>query len=110
MSFLFGKKQVAHAIAEVLEDGRAITSQEMQKIKYREYRGGEPGVEIAVRVQPVNEPPFEATMKAGIGQTFLLMPGVRVQVQYNPAHNQQVTLADETQAILERNPQLIKKQ
>lgn len=36
MSLLFGKKQTAQALAEVLEDGRAIINQEMKKAKYNE--------------------------------------------------------------------------
>jgi hypothetical protein len=110
MGFLFEKKQMVYALAEVLEDGRAITNQEMKKPKYREYRGKEPVLEIMVRVQPENDSPFEAQMKAGLGKAFLLMPGVRVQVKYEPAKKQQVMLEDEIQAILDRNPQLIKKE
>jgi len=110
MKFLFGNKQMSTALAEVLEDGRAITNQEMKKAKYNQYEGSEPMLEIAVRVQPANEPSFEAKMKAGLTKTYLLVPGVRVQVKYDPSKKKQVMLEDETQAILERNPQLIKKQ
>jgi hypothetical protein len=106
MNFFFKKKQALQAFAEVLEDGRAITNQEMKKLKYhREYQN-EPLMEIGVRVQPDNEPPFEAKMKAGISKTYLLMPGVRVKVKYDPSQKQQVTLDDETQEILKRNPQM----
>ena len=110
MNFLFGKKQSTQAFAEVLEDGRAISAQEMKKAKYNDYSGAEPMLEIGVRVQPENEPAFEAKMKAGLSKSFLLMPGVRVQVKYDPTHKQQVTLDDDNQAILARNPQMIKKQ
>jgi hypothetical protein len=106
MSPLFGKKQVVRALAEVLENGRAAADQEMQKIKYRNYRGAEPMLSIGVRVQPIDAPPFEASMQAGLGKSFLLMPGVRVQVSYDTHHPTQVRLEDEQQAILERNPQL----
>jgi hypothetical protein len=109
MNFLFGKKPTVQAFAEILEDGRMIANQEMQKPKYNEYKGSEPVLEINVRVQPANEPPFEAKMKAGLTKSFLLKPGVRVQVKYEPIKKQQVILDDENQAILERNPQLIKK-
>jgi N-methylhydantoinase B/oxoprolinase/acetone carboxylase alpha subunit len=110
MNLFFGKKQTVQAFAEVLEDGRAITNQEMKKLKYRREYQNEPMMEIAVRVQPENEPPFEVKMKAGISKTYLLMPGVRVQVQYDPAKKQQVVLDDQTQEILKRNPQLTIKQ
>ncbi len=109
MAFLFGKKQTAQALAEVLEDGRAKMNQELKKSKYSDYRGAEPMLEIAVRVQPENVPAFEARMKAGLSRCHLLVPGVRVEVTYDPGKPQQVTLADELQAILARNPQLVKR-
>ncbi len=110
MSFLFGKKQTLQALAEVLEDGREKANQEMKKAKYNEYAGAEPVLEISVRVLPENEPPFEAKMKAGLTKTYLLKPGVRLRVRYDPAKKQHVTLDDDNQAILDRNPQLIKTQ
>ncbi len=108
MSPLFGKKQFTYALAELLEDGREIFNQEMKKIKYRDYRGKEPLIQILARVQPENEPPFEARIKAGIGNAILFKPGVRLRVRYEPGKQQNVVLEDETQAILDRNPQLIK--
>jgi len=110
MSFLFTKKQSVQALAELLEDGRAKAEQEMHKLKYKNYRGAEPTLEITVRVQPEGEPPFESKMKAGLSHAYLLKTGVKVQVQYNPGKQQQVTLDDDIQAILQRNPQLIKKE
>ena len=110
MSPLYGKKQTVQALAEVLEDGRAVMTREMQKPRYRDYAGAEPMLEIAVRVQPPDRPPVEAMMKAGLSKSYLLAPGVRVQVKYEVGKPQHVTLDDEAQAILDRNPQLIKKQ
>jgi hypothetical protein len=49
-------------------------------------------------------------MKAGISKTFLLVTGVRVQVQYDPTNLKQVRIDDDPQAILARNPQLSKKE
>ena len=66
-------------------------------------------LEIGVRVQPENEPAFEAKMKTGLTHSYLLKPGVRVQVKYEPGKTQQVTFDDEAQAILASNPQLVKK-
>ena len=109
MSFLFGKKRTVQALAEVLADGRANLNQEMQKMKYRDYAGAEPLIKIAARVQPENEAPFEAEMKAGLTQSYLLLPGVKVLVEYRPGRARQVKLVDEQQAILDRNPQLVKK-
>ena len=109
MKSLFGRKQEVQALAEVLEDGRAVMNQEMKKPKYNEYRGAEPMLEIRVRVEPESEPPFEAKMKAGLSHSYLLMPGVRVLVKYDPARNQLVTFDDQNQAVLDRNPQLLKK-
>jgi hypothetical protein len=47
-------------------------------------------------------------MKAGISKSILLLPGVRVQVKYDEKKTS-VVLDDDHQAILARNPQLIKK-
>jgi hypothetical protein len=110
MSFLFGKKQSAQAMAVTLENGREIADKAMQKIRVHRDYASEPMFDIAVRVEPLNEAPFEAKMKAGISKTFLLITGVQVQVKYDPSHNGQVTLDDDIQAILARNPQLSKKE
>jgi hypothetical protein len=107
---LFGKKKTVQALAEVLEDGRAIMNAEMKKAKYNSYSDAEPMLEIGVRVQPENEPPFEAKMKTGLTHGYLLKPGVRVLVSYEPGKKQALSFADETQAILARNPQLVKKE
>lgn len=109
MDFFFKKKQMLSAFAELIEDGRTLMNQELKKAKYNEYQGAEPMVEILVRVFPDNELPFEVKMKAGITKTYLLKAGVRVKVKYDAAKKQPAVLDDETQAILERNPQLIKK-
>ena len=108
MSFLFGKKQSVQALAEVLEDGREIMNAEMQKPKYNNYSGREVFIEVGVRVQPDNEPPYEAKMKVGLLNAYLLKPGVRVQIKYDPAKKEQVTMDDQAAQILERNPQFKK--
>ena len=108
MSFLFGKKQIIQSLAEVLEDGREIMNAEMKKPKYGNYSGPEVFIEVPVRVLPENEPPYEAKMKVSLLRAYLLKPGVRVRVKYDPAKKEQVTMDDEAQAILERNPQLKK--
>jgi hypothetical protein len=108
MNFFFKKKPDKPAMAELLENGRELANQEMMKPKYRDYQGAEPMIEVAVRVYPANEVPFEAKMKAGISKSILLLPGVRVQVKYDEKKTS-VVLDDDHQAILARNPQLIKK-
>lgn len=108
MSFLFGKKQSVRSLAEVLEDGREMMNTEMKKPKYNNYSGPEVFLQVAVRVQPDHEPPYEAKMKVGLLRAYLLKPGARVMVTYDPAKKEQVTMDDEAQAILERNPQLKK--
>ena len=108
MSFLFGKKQTVQALAEVLEDGREIMNAEMKKSKYNNYSGREVFIDVAVRVQPENEPPYEARMKVSLLRAYLLKPGVRVRVQYDPTKKEQVTMDDEAAEIQERNPQLKK--
>ena len=107
---LFGKKKTVQALAEVVEDGRAIMNAEMKKPKYNNYAGAEPMLEIGVRVQPENEPAFDAKMKTGLSHSYLLKPGVRVLVQYEPGKTQPVTFDDEAQAILARNPRLLKSE
>jgi hypothetical protein len=108
MSFLFGKKQSVQAVAEVLENGREIMNAEMKKPKYNNYSGREVFIEVAVRVQPDHEAPYDARMKVSLLNAYLLKPGVRVRVNYDPAKKEQVTMDDEANKILERNPQLKK--
>jgi hypothetical protein len=108
MSFLFGKKQSVQAVAEVLENGREIMNAEMKKPKYNNYSGREVFIEVAVRVQPDHEAPYDARMKVSLLNAYLLKPGVRVRVNYDPAKKEQVTMDDEANQILERNPQLKK--
>ncbi len=109
MNFLFGKKEEAQATAEVLEDGLAIMNQEMQKAKYNNYKGAEPMVSVRVRVQPTDESPFESVMQVGITNSFLLKPGVIVQVKYQKGKTKQVTFNDEVQNVLNRNAGILKK-
>jgi hypothetical protein len=47
-------------------------------------------------------------MKVSLLNAYLLKPGVRVRVNYDPAKKEQVTMDDEANQILERNPQLKK--
>lgn len=111
MSFLFGRKptHTVQALAEVLENGREMANQEMKKPKYNNYQGPEIRMEVAVRVQPENEPPFEAKMKVSLFNMYLLKPGVRVLVKYDPSKKEKVDFNDDAQAILVRNPQLKKQ-
>ena len=108
MSFLFRKKQRVQSLAEVLEDGREIMTTEMKKPRYNNYSGSEVFIDVAVRVQPDNEPSYDAKMKVSLLRAYLLKPGVRVLVKYDPAKKEQVKMDDEASAILERNPQLKK--
>jgi hypothetical protein len=108
MNFLFGKKEMTSALAEVLVDGRALGNQELTKPKYRNYSGPEIKISLAVRILPENEPPFEAQMKVGVQHAFLLKQGVRVQVKYEARKKAQVEYDDNSQAVLDRNPQLKK--
>ena len=108
MNFLFGKKYSVQSMAELLEDGREIMNEEMKKPKYNNYAGREVFIDVTVRVQPENETPFEAKMKVSLLKAYLLKPGVRVNVKYDPAKKEQVTMDDEPAEILERNPHLKK--
>jgi hypothetical protein len=108
MGFLSGKKQSVQALAEVLENGREKMNMEMKKPKFNNYSGPEVFLDVAVRVQPQNEPPYEARMKVGLLKMYLLKPGVVVQVKYDPHKPDRVEYDDEPQAILDRNPSLKK--
>jgi hypothetical protein len=108
MNFLFGKKQSVQTLAEVLADGREIMNAEMKKPKYNNYAGREVFIEIPVRVEPENDVPYEAKMKVSLLKAYLLKPGVRVLVRYDPAKKQQITMDEEPAEVLERNPQLKK--
>jgi hypothetical protein len=108
MGFFSGKKQMVQAIAEVLEDGREKMNAEMKKPKFNSYSGPEVFLDLAVRIQPQNDPSYEARMKVGLLKMHLLKQGVHVQVKYDPRKPAQVEYDDDPQAILDRNPQLKK--
>lgn len=108
MNFLFGSKKNTRSIAKVLEDGRAIAAAEMDRPKYRDYAGREPLIQVRVRVEPESGSPFETVMKAGLTLSYLLLPGVNVQVTFNASKNSDVVLDDTQEAILARNPQLLR--
>jgi hypothetical protein len=105
---LFSKKETVQALAEVLEDGRALMNETMKKPKFNNYSGPEVKLEMAVRVQPQNEPTYDAKMKVGLLKMHLLKQGVIVRVKYDPRKPAQVEYDDEPQAILDRNLQLKK--
>jgi hypothetical protein len=111
---LFGYKQSLTALAEVIEDGRAKVNEETKK-KIESSNSGDGGLyfdnttlQLAVRVLPENEEPFEAQMETGFTSAFLLKPGVQVLVKYNPKNKAEVSLVDDYNTIVGRNPQLIK--
>jgi hypothetical protein len=104
--FDFLTKQTRSAIAEVLEDAEVKANAHMSKLG--DYQGSEIFVDVAVRVQPKDEPPFEAVMQAGVLKCFMIKPGARVLVEYDARRKGTVKLADELPAILERNPKLRK--
>ena len=108
MGFLFGKKQKMRALAEVLEDGREKMNAEMKEPKFNNYSGPEVFLNLAVRVQPSEEPPYEAKMKVGLLKMHLLKQGVKVLVRYDPRKPDLVEYDDDPQALLDRNPQLKK--
>jgi hypothetical protein len=64
-------------------------------------------LELAVRVQPQNEPSFDAKMKVGILNMHLPKQGINVQVKYDARKPASVEYDDNPQAILDRNPQLM---
>jgi hypothetical protein len=105
---LFSKKQMTYALAELLEDGRERMNEEMKKPRFNNYSGPEVFLDVAVRVQPQKEPPYDAKMKVGLLNMVLLKQGVTVCVKYDPRKPERVEYDDDPQSILERNPQLKK--
>jgi hypothetical protein len=107
---LFGKAQEIQAFAVTVENGRDVASKEMKNAKnYRDPRsryGSEITYEIAVRVEPSNQTPFDAKMKTPHSKAYLLSLGVRVQVKYDPKSTKSVIFDDSAHDIQARNPQL----
>lgn len=81
---------------------------EMKKPKFNNYSGPEVFLHVAVHVQPQNEAPYEAKMKVGLLNMYLLKQGVVVRVKYDSNKPDQLEYDDDAQAILDRNPQLKK--
>jgi hypothetical protein len=117
MSFLFGKKQMLTAPAEVLEDGRPKFMEysriQMENARKRfqqsEQWTQEPKFQILVHVTPGAGAPFDAQMETGLSVVAMVRPGIRVQVEYDLKHPEQVRLVDDIYALRARNPQLIDK-
>jgi len=110
MYLLFWKKITMRAMAVTLENGREIADIDMRGILYRNRTMKEPKFDVAVRVTPPGDPAYDAVMKAPLGKCFLLLPGVTVQVKYDPRRPKVVELDDELQDILDRNPQLRRRE
>ena len=110
MCALFGKRQEVQAFAVTLENGREVADREMAKLSnYRDarsYYGKHITREVKVRVGPPGEPAFEAAMETPNSKAYVLSPGVRVEIKYDPKDTKTVIFDDEPQAIQKRNPQL----
>jgi hypothetical protein len=65
---------------------------EMKKPKYNNYSGREVFIDVGVHVQPDHEAPYEARMKVSLLNAYLLKPGVRVRVKYDPAKKSKLLL------------------
>ncbi len=59
------------------------------------YEGEDVWLELPVKVQPSDEPAFDAKMKCKLSQTFLLKAGSQVQVRYDPADKSKVILTSD---------------
>lgn len=108
MTPLFGHRQEATALAVTLENGREVATAEMKAKahldKYKRY-GAESTYEVKVRVEPENEPPFEATMKVPGSRIYLMSAGVRIRVKYD-GRDKKVEFSDDPRDVRARNPQL----
>jgi hypothetical protein len=59
------------------------------------YQGEDVWLDLPVKVQPTDEPAFEAQMKCRLSQTMLLRAGSEVQVHYDPADKSKVILTSD---------------
>ena len=110
MNFLFKKKpNLKPAEAICLQDGRELATQWSLKNRHNGPFKKEPTFEILVRVETQEDGAFESQMVFPLSLHFVLVSGVRVRVEYDPLNHSKVTSADTNQAILDRNPQIIKQ-
>jgi hypothetical protein len=67
------------------------------------YEGADVWLDLAVRVEPSLEAPFEARMKCQLSQILggLLEANMRVNVKYDRRHNDRVLLVDDINALLQ---------
>lgn len=64
------------------------------------YEGGDQWLELPVRVQPANEPAYEAKMKCRLTQIMPLRAGNEVSVRYDPSNKNRVVLIGDMMSIL----------
>lgn len=66
------------------------------------YEGRDGWIDVAARVQPADEPPFEAAMKCRLSQALfgMLAAGMTVNVRYDPQDRSRVLLVDDVNTLL----------
>ncbi len=67
------------------------------------YQGADVWMDLAVRVEPGLEAPFEAKMKCQLSQIIggMIKAGLRVNVKYDPGKKDRVLLVDDVNALLQ---------
>ena len=67
------------------------------------YQGADVWLDLAVRVEPTLEAPFEVKMKCQLSQILggMLEAGMRVNAKYDPKKKERVLLVDDVNALLQ---------
>jgi hypothetical protein len=66
------------------------------------YEGRDMWLEVTARIEPADQPPFEAKMKCQLTQIVfgMLEAGMTVNAKYDPVHKDRVVLVDDQQTLL----------
>jgi len=82
------------------KDARAVVLENNYLKGIGGYQGGDQWLELPVRVQPANEPSYEAKMKCRLTQIMPLRVDSEVPVRYDPEDKSKVVLIGDTISIL----------
>src|SRR5688572_21081826 len=95
-------------IKDVQANGRAtkavVISNPKDHLKgVKGYEGSDMWLDVTARIEPADEPSFEAGMKCQLSQIVfgMLEAGMTVNAKYDPAHKERVVLVDDQNALLQ---------
>jgi len=86
------------AVAVVLADPQEVADLQ----RGGGYQGRDAWIDVAARVEPTGDAPFEAAMKCRLSQALfgMLAAGMKVNVRYDPQHKERVLLVDDVDTLL----------